>query len=249
MDERAGDVGVIRDETSVEVGKAKERSNILDFLGGGPAGDTVQLYGIHGKLTRFDNHAEVFYFGSGEATFLQFEVEVQFRHALEDVFGAFTVSFFVGGEDKKVVHINDKPSFGDHVTERVVHESLEHGGGVGKPEEHYRWFEEAFMCNESGLPLVTVLDVDVVVPPADVKLSKQFGIFEFVDEVGNEGKWIGVAGGMFIQVSVILTGVEATILLFDKEERRCLGRVRRANLSTVEDFLEEVLGGFSFFRG
>ena len=213
------------------------------------AGDAVQLYGIHGELTWFDDHAEVFYFGGGKATLLQFEVEVQFCHALEDTFSAFAVGFFVGGENKEVLHINDKPSFGNHVAERVVHEPLERGRGVGKSEEHYRWFEEAFMRNESGLPLVTVLDADVVVPPADIKLSKQFGIFEFVDEVGNEGKWIGVAGGMFIQVSVILTGVEAAILLFDKEEWRCLGRVRRANLSTVEVFLEEVLGGFSFFGG
>ena len=168
---------------------------------------------------------------------------------MEDAFGAFTVGFFVRGENKEVVHINDEPSFSDHVTERVVHESLERGGGVGKPEEHYRWFEEAFMCNKSGLPLVTVLDADIVIPPADVKLSKQFGIFEFVDKVGDEGEWVGVAGGMFIQVSVILTGAEAAILLFDKEERRCLGRVRGANLSTVEVFLEEVLSGFSFFGG
>ena len=105
------------------------------------------------------------------------------------------------------------------------------------------------MRDESGLPMVTVLDADVVVPPADVKLSKQFGVFEFVNEVGDEGKWIGVAGGMFVQVSVILTGAEAAILFFNKEEQRCLGGVRRANLSTIEVFLEEVLSGFSFLRG
>ena len=131
----------------------------------------------------------------------------------------------------------------------IVHKSLERGGGVGKPEEHYRWFEEAFMCDESGLPLVTVFDADIVVPPADVKLGEQFGIFKFVDEVGNEGKWVGVAGGMFVQVSVILTGAEATILLFDKEKWECLGGIGRTNLSTDKVFLEEVLGGFSFFGG
>ena len=105
------------------------------------------------------------------------------------------------------------------------------------------------MCDEGGLPLVTILDANIVVPPADVKLSKQFGVFEFVDEVGDEGKWIGVAGGMFVQVSVILTGAETAVLLFDKEEWGCLGGVGRANLSTVEVFLEEVFGGFLFFGG
>ena len=200
-------------------------------------------------MTRFDDHAEVFYFGGGKATFLQLEVEVQFRHALEDAFGAFTVGFLVRGEDKEVVHINDKPSFGNHVTERVVHEPLECGRGIGKSKEHYRRFEEAFVCDEGGLPLVAILDADIVVPPADIKLGKQFGVFEFVDEVGDEGERVGVAGGMFIQVSVILTGAEAAVLLFDKEEWGHLGGVGRANLSAIEVFLEEVFGGFSFFGG
>ena len=200
-------------------------------------------------MTRLDDHAEVFHFGGGKATLLQFEVEVQFCHALEDAFGAFVVGFFVGGGNKEVVHINDKPSFGDHVVERVVHESLEHCRGVGKPEEHYCRFEEAFVCDEGGLPLVAILDADVVVPPADIKLSKQFGVLEFVDEVQDEGEWIGVAGGMFVQVSVILTGAETAVLLFDKEKWGCLGGVGRANLSTVKVFLEEVFGGFPFFGG
>ena len=41
VNKRVGDIGVIWDETSVEVGKAKERSNVLDFLGGGPASNSV----------------------------------------------------------------------------------------------------------------------------------------------------------------------------------------------------------------
>ena len=117
---------------------------------------------------------------------------------MEDAFGAFAVGFFVRGEDKEVIHINDKPSFSDHIAERVIHEPLERGRGVGKPEEHYCRFEEAFVCDEGGLPLVAILDADVVVSPLDVKLSKQFGVLEFVNEVGDEGKWIGVAGGMFV---------------------------------------------------
>ena len=105
------------------------------------------------------------------------------------------------------------------------------------------------MGDEGGLPLVTIFDANVVVPPADVKLSEQFGVFEFVDEVGDEGEWIGVAGGMFVQVSVVLTGVETAIFLFNEKEWRCLGGIRRTDLSAVKVFLEEVFGGFSFLRG
>ena len=41
VNERSGDVRVVWDKVSVEVGKAEERPDVFCFLGGGPAGDTV----------------------------------------------------------------------------------------------------------------------------------------------------------------------------------------------------------------
>ena len=58
-------------------------------------------------------------------------MEVEFCHPLEDMFGAFVVGFLVGEEDQEIVHVDDKPSFGNHILEGVVHESLERRGGVG----------------------------------------------------------------------------------------------------------------------
>ena len=95
----------------------------------------------------------------------------------------FSMGFFVRGEDKGVVHINDEPSLGDHVSEGVVHKSLEGCRRVGKSEEHYCWFKEALVHDEGGFPLVAVLDANIVIPPANVKLSEQFGVLKFVDEV------------------------------------------------------------------
>ena len=42
----------------------------------------------------------------------------------------------VAGVNQEVIHVDDEPSFSNHVVERVVHESLESGGGVGKSKEH-----------------------------------------------------------------------------------------------------------------
>ena len=39
------------------------------------------------------------------------------------------------------------------------------------------------MGDESGLPLIALLDADVVVSPSYIKLSKDLGILEFVNEV------------------------------------------------------------------
>ena len=57
------------------------------------------------------------------------------------------------------------------------------GGGVCHAKEHDHGFVESSVGDESGLPLVAFLDANVVVSPSYVKLSKNFGVFEFVDEV------------------------------------------------------------------
>ena len=53
----------------------------------------------------------------------------------------FFVEGSVRGVDKEVVHVDDEPSFGNHVVERVVHKSLKSGGGIGESEEHNSGFK------------------------------------------------------------------------------------------------------------
>ena len=48
VNEGTGDVGVVRDKVSVEVGKAEEGVNVLYFGGGRPARDTVEFNRVHG---------------------------------------------------------------------------------------------------------------------------------------------------------------------------------------------------------
>ena len=40
------------------------------------------------------------------------------------------VEVVVQGRDEKVSHVDNEPSFSNHVPERIIHESLEGGGGV-----------------------------------------------------------------------------------------------------------------------
>jgi hypothetical protein len=144
---------------------------------------------------------------------------------LEDMFGSFLMKFVVGGEDKEVIHVDDEPSFSDHVLEGVIHESLEGRGGVGKSEEYYRGFKEAFVGDEGGLPLVSVFDLDIVVSPSNVELSERLGILEFVDEVGDEGKGVGVTDRVFIDVMVVLAGSESSILFLTKKKGAAWGEL------------------------
>jgi hypothetical protein len=147
------------------------------------------------------------------------------------MFGSFLMKFVIGGENEEVIHIDDEPSFSDHVSEGVIHESLEGRGGVGKSEEHYRGFKEAFVGDEGGLPLVSIFDSDIVVSPSNVELSERLGVPEFVNEVGDEGKGVGVMDRVFIDVTVVLAGSESSILFLDEEEGSGLRGVRRADLS------------------
>ena len=76
VDERTSDVGVVGDESSIEIGEAKEGAYVLDFSGGRPFGDSVKFDRVHGELTWFNNHSEVFYLICGKLAFLEFEMQI-----------------------------------------------------------------------------------------------------------------------------------------------------------------------------
>ena len=82
----------------------------------------------------------------------------------------------VGGVDEEIIHVDNEPSFGNHITEGVVHKTLESGGGVGKSEEHHSGFEKSFVGNKGCFPLVTVLDSYIVVSPPDVEFGEDLRI-------------------------------------------------------------------------
>jgi hypothetical protein len=123
-------------------------------------------------------------------------MEVQLHHALEDMSGMFGMGGVIRGEDQEIVHVDYEPSFGDHVAERVIHESLKGGGGVVHAEKHDRRFEEAFMSNECALPLISVFDTDVVVAPSNIEFGEDLSSFEFIDEVRDKGKRVGITSGV-----------------------------------------------------
>ena len=79
--------------------------------------------------------------------------------------------------------------------------------------------------------MVAVFDADVVIPPANIELGEVASVFQLVHEVGDEGKGVGIAGGVFVEVSIVLARTKFSVFLLDKEEGRCLGGVGRTNLS------------------
>ena len=76
VNQRASNIRVVWDESLVEVGEAKEGVDIFDFSWSGPTCDAIKLNRVHGQLSWFDDHSEVFDFISGELAFFKFQVEV-----------------------------------------------------------------------------------------------------------------------------------------------------------------------------
>ena len=54
------------------------------------------------------------------------------------------------------------------------------------------------MGDEGCFPLMSILDVDIVISPLDIKLGEMFHIFEFIDKVGDEGERVGILDGILI---------------------------------------------------
>ena len=53
--------------------------------------------------------------------------------------------------------------------ENVVHHRLERGGWIGESKVHDHGFPNTKAGFESHLPLITIIDVNVIVPPSDIK--------------------------------------------------------------------------------
>ncbi|KIL56723.1 hypothetical protein M378DRAFT_88907, partial [Amanita muscaria Koide BX008] len=122
--------------------------------------------------------------------------------------------FFGLRKNQDVVHVDDYPSFIDHLYKVGVHHSLERGRGVAKSKEHDFRFEHSSVRKRrkirGGVPAATVtvsfLNSNIVVAPSKVQFGEIFGSLKFRHKVRDEGKRIPVLDSPFIQVTIVLTG-------------------------------------------
>ena len=81
----------------------------------------------------------------------------------------------------KVIHVDLKPLFSNHVSEDVIHKHLESGWGIAETKEHDCWLKKTKGGNKSGFSLVFLVDVDVVITPSDIELSEECGLLHVVN--------------------------------------------------------------------
>ena len=86
----------------------------------------------------------------------------------------------------------------------MVYECLKCEGSIAKSKEHDSGFKQSHGSNEGSLPLVLLLDVDIVVSPANVKLGEQGGLLHVINKFRDKRERIGVSDCVGVQVAVIL---------------------------------------------
>ena len=122
----------------------------------------------------------------------------------------------------QVVHIDLEPSFGDHVSENMIHERLKSRRGVAEPKEHYCGFKEAKRSDECHFPLVFLPNANVVIAPSNIKLGEQCGVLHIIDQLWDEGERIPIANSVGIEILIILAWSQGSVFFGYKEKWRGL---------------------------
>ena len=92
-----------------------------------------------------------------------------FSEYVQDSGHHFPMMFDHVGIYEDIVHVDCHIALIEEVLENVIHHCLEGGWAVGEAKEHDKGFEEALIHSEGGLPLVSLLDLYIVVSPMYMK--------------------------------------------------------------------------------
>ena len=101
---------------------------------------------------------------------------------------------------------------------------------------------------ESGFVLVSGLNPDIVITPADVQLGEVASSAEFGDKLRDKRKWILIFHSHGIERAIVLHQAERSILLLDEEDQGSHQRFQWSNSTTSEVFTEKGVELFHFHR-
>ncbi|KAG5338305.1 hypothetical protein C0989_007610 [Termitomyces sp. Mn162] len=167
-----------------------------------------------------DDQTEIFNPGLFKLTLLWLEVELVLVKVFQDKASDLMVFFQHFGVDEDVVAIYTHYVLCNEVPEDVIHHGLECGGAVGESKEHHKQSEQSSVGLESSLPLVSFLNVHIVVTPLNIQFNEASCTPEVVDELGDEEEEVAVLHHYGIGNTIILNQLEQAILLLDEEDWR-----------------------------
>ena len=63
----------------------------------------------------------------------------------------------------------------------MVHEFLEHQRSIAEAEKHDCGFIEAEESNECSLPLIFIVNANIIISPLDIEFGEEGGVFHVIN--------------------------------------------------------------------
>ena len=128
-----------------------------------------------------------------------------------------------------------------HVGKDGVNKSLECCRSISETEGHYQPFIRPIVGAESCFPLVSGCDLDEIVHVLYIYLGVDFGPAGGVQKVRDQGEWVVILFGNFIEALEVNTEPEGAVLPFYKKDQSNMGGSSGADKSGAEIFIYESL--------
>src|SRR5260221_318694 len=237
------------DKLPIEVHKAKEGLDLLDLHWGWPLCNSMDLHRIHSNMVFQDDQSKVFDLLLLELAFLWLEKQPLPLEGSKDLVDNLLVFREGGGVDEDVVHVAYDFAMINELMKDVIHHHLECCRGVAQSKEHDSWFEQALVSPECSLPLIALLDLHIVEPPAEVEYGEELSTMEAGQDIRDEGEGVGVLDHDLIQLLIVLYEAKQTILLLDEEHRGSHRGLGWVDVAVHKVLPEEVVKLLQFCRG
>ncbi|KIO06643.1 hypothetical protein M404DRAFT_138096, partial [Pisolithus tinctorius Marx 270] len=156
------DVGVVINESSIEVCDTKERLDVSHLPWLRPVADCLNLFGGHGETGGGKDVAEVLDGVRVKLALLQLGITAMLSKAVEYLFYVFAMRLH-------------------HVHKDAINKSLKSCRRVSQTEGHYLPLVKTITSAESSLPFISVCDVDQMIGMAEVDLCIDFSTAQGIE--------------------------------------------------------------------
>ena len=152
-------IGVLINESSVEVTEPEKGLNVLDIPGFRPFQNCLDFVRGHLEALRAEDVTEIFNSIGVELTFIHASIKPMGAETSEDFSDMFAVFLQVIGVDQDFIEIYNHGDI-HHVGKNVIHKALESGRGIGKSERHNQPFERLVAGSKGGFLLISIRNAD-----------------------------------------------------------------------------------------
>ncbi|KIO00453.1 hypothetical protein M404DRAFT_152859 [Pisolithus tinctorius Marx 270] len=153
--ERNDDVGVVINESSIEIGETKEGLDVSHLPRLRPVADCLNLLGRHGETGGRKNVAEVLDGVGVKLALLWLGIQTMLSKAAEYLFYVFAMRLH-------------------HVRKDAINKPLEGHRRISQTEWHYPPLVRTITSAESHFPFISICDVDQMIGMAEVDLGIDF---------------------------------------------------------------------------